>query len=186
MKNLIVILSAFFIFSVHDGYAQDPFRFNKQEASALLKEHYLFQYFRHPEDTTATLNRFVETVNKIVPISEQKKDSLKVLLLTAIRQDPNRETSVNDQMTNLPLVDYSFIPLMGANANNVIKNNFSWDEYRVIYNTILSDRVIAKDAYWSLTSIYKTMIRESTGMLFTNDFLDPKYVYDRMFDAYGL
>ena len=186
MKNLIVILSAFFILSIHDGYAQDPFRFNKQEASALLKNHYLFQYFRHPGDTTATLNRFVETVNKIVPISEQKKDSLKVLLLTAIRQDPNRETSVNDQMHNLPLIDYSFIPLMGANANNVIKNNFSWDEYRVIYNTILSDRIIAKDAYWDLKRIYKKEVYAKSDIMFTNDFLDPKYVYDLMFDAYGL
>jgi len=180
MKNLIIILSAVFVISTHCGYS-----FTKQEASALLKNHYLFQYFRHPSDTTATLNRFVETVNKIVPISEQKKENLKALLLTAIRQDSNKGTSVNDQMMNLPLIDYSFIPLMGANVNNVIKNNFSAEEYRMVFNTILNDRVTANDAYWDLQSIYRKEVRESTGMLFFT-MLNPKYLYDLMFDAYGL
>ena len=187
MKNLIVILTATFVISAYCGYSQiGPPLYTKQAAVALLKDHYLFQYFRHPGDTTANLNRFVETVNKIVPMSNEKKDSIKVLTLACIRQDPYKGTSVNAQMHNLPLIDYSFIPLMGANVNDVIRNNFIWDEYRQIFNTILNDRVTAKDAYHELIRYYKGEVLDNTGMMFVNDYVDPKSVYDLMFDAYGV
>lgn len=169
MKNLKVILASIGILMSVYGYSQTngSHLYPKDEAIAMLKENYLFMYFVNPADTVATLDRFIETIDKIVPVDREKKMSICEQAVVAVQGqtikdqserfsfNPKTEKfiSVSFQIDRLPLTDSGlgeYIPLLGGNVNDVIRANFSDEEYTRIYKTLADERIEGTKAYYSL------------------------------------
>ena len=169
MKNLILsVLLA--VFSILCGYSQlrtittTP-AYPKDEAIAILKDNYLTMYFQHPADTVATLDRFVETLNKIIPIGDGKIEAIKTQALAAVQKqtviaddragflNPQTEKfpSITWQIHSLPLTEFdNYIPLLAGNVDAVIRANFNDEDYALIYKILSDERMKVRKAYFAL------------------------------------
>lgn len=87
MKNLIGLFAVVMVI-INCGFSQNSAspQFTKETAIATLRANYLFMYFKSTEDTTANINRFIDDVNKIVPVDNGKRNVLRTQILAAIRQ----------------------------------------------------------------------------------------------------
>ncbi|MDR2894266.1 MAG: hypothetical protein LBU97_02250 [Alistipes sp.] len=136
MKTLKIFLTTLFVLTLHYSNAQEwkvvP-EFTKENCIALVRDNYLFQYFRNPTDTLANLDRFVETVNKIVPIGTEKKESLKEQLLISVNQQTDK-LDVNSQIRNTLSPTWGYVPLLGGRADDVLLANFTEAEYQLIFD----------------------------------------------------
>lgn len=97
--------------------------------------HFMYFYFRNPADTVANLNRFIETVDRIVPLSDEKKEMIMEQALSEVRQQKEK-LPLTDQMFNLTFSIEEHITLMGTNIIDVMRNNFNDEEFARLYNTM--------------------------------------------------
>ena len=174
MKSLTLSL-LLAVFSIHYGYSQlrkniTP-TYPKDEAIAILKENYLVMYFRYPADTVATLDRFVKTLNRIVPIGDEKKEAIKAQALAAVqKQTVNEDMRLpfNTKTEKYPSISWqidwfnmspiryeNYIPLLAGNVNEVIKANFNDADYGLIYKALSDERVEAQLAYIDLNRYFR-------------------------------
>ena len=159
MKKNVLFLFATVVIWICCGFGQsyESHQFTKEEAITVIKESYLFMWFRYPKDTVANINRLVDNINKVVPVSNEKRGEVIASILFEIRQT-EKILSVNDvldsrgwqQRVNLP----NFIPIMGINANDIIKSSFSSSDYEKIYDRLVNDRIHARNAYGYLFQLY--------------------------------
>ncbi len=89
----------------------------------MLKDSYHYMYFRNPTDSVANLNRFIATINRIVPLSPGKERIIREQAMAAVRQQTEK-LPLSDQMFNLIYSIDEHITLMGTNVIEVIRNNF--------------------------------------------------------------
>ena len=122
-------------------------------------------YLRHPTDTVATLDRFVETLNRIVPIGDGKREAIKAQALAAVQKQTifggdMRTERMNWQTEKLPSIDLqvqvfayrvsdieNYIPLLGGNVDEVIKADFNDADYALIHKTLYDERMKTQGAY---------------------------------------
>ena len=99
MKKTVLFLIVAFTILGRCGFAQDyePPKFATDKAIAAIKANYLFMYFRCPEDTILTINRFIDNINKAVPVDKEKRDKIKELILSEIKQTEQSKT-VSDEL----------------------------------------------------------------------------------------
>ncbi|MCL2682255.1 MAG: hypothetical protein FWE63_02060 [Bacteroidales bacterium] len=187
MKKNVLFLFVALVILGHCGFTQnnEASQFTKEEAVAAIKINYLFMYFRYPEDTIANINRLIDNMSEVVLINKEKSDKIKVLILSEIKQ-AEKKMSVNHvlglQRYDLP----GFIPIMGINANDIVKNSFSSSDYEKIYDRLVKDRINAKNAYRYLRILYNEERRaEGEDGLIVNA-ANPKPFLDRIFKHYGI
>ena len=158
-------------------------QFTKEEAIATIRANYLFMYFRYPEDTITNINRLIENINEVVPVSERKSEKIKVLILSKIKQTEKR-MSVN-HILGLNRYDLpNFIPIMGINVNDVINDNFNYSDYERIYNRLVKDRIRARKAFNYLQRLYNEG-RTWEDMIFIN-IANPQPFLNRIFDYFEI
>jgi hypothetical protein len=163
MKTMKYILLVCLVLSLVCGYSQTPpLRLTKKEAISRIKESYHYKYFRNPTDTLANLNNFIETVNKIVPMSDQKKNMLKEQAMSAIHAQIDK-LSLTYQMNDLVFTQAKHIFLMGTNVIDIVHDNFSEEEFLRIYETMDQDRKWDIYAYGVLKAIRKREHKEVTS-----------------------
>jgi len=165
---------------------------SKADTIAVIKANYLFMWFRYPEDTIANINRLISNINEIVPIDKEKEKNIKQLILSKIEQTEEKLlinnifcSRVRRRQFNLP----NFIPVMGINANDIIKENFSSSDYEKIYNKLVQDRMNAGCAYDYLSRLYYRLYNEGKSpmdrvILFSA--INPKSNLDKIFDFFGI
>ena len=187
MKTLKIILFAAFAFSLHAGYSQDrsPVNYSTEECISIFRNNYLFTYFRNPADTVATLDCFIATVDRIVPIDNDKKERIKEQILSEVRQPDTRNLS--DQIDFLvgyfPTTATDQIPFMDINVNEIIRANFSVREYALIDKTIADERKNGRIALWSLYQRYKDLTGEEISGPVETWF---ELLVDTMFDYFDI
>ncbi len=149
MKTLKSLLLACCVLSFCIGYAQNEkssplIRYAKEnvyavptdeEAKSMLKDSYHYMYFRNPTDSVANLNRFIATINRIVPLSPGKERIIREQAMAAVRQQTEK-LPLSDQMFNLIYSIDEHITLMGTNVIEVIRNNFDEADFTLIYGTM--------------------------------------------------
>ena len=206
MKNL-TLLVLFAVLSIHYGYSQlrkniTP-TYPKDEAISILKDDYLTMYFRHPADTVATLDRFVETLNKIIPIGDGKREAIKAQSLAAVQQQTVFMDKpigfLNPQTDKFPSISLQIdwfimssiryencIPLLAGNVNEVIKANFNDVDYTLIYKALFDERVEAHLAYVDLNRYFRQEAPEKAhgdGAPMETVF---EIYFNKMFDHYDI
>ena len=178
-----IILFAAFIIGAHCGFAQNnenpqlarlddilllgrPVRNNEtftgekaitvvEEAIATIKANYLYMYFGYPKDTEANINQFIDNISKAVPVSKEKGDKIKKLILDKIKR---KGTTISvyqvlrlDMWYDLP----DFILIMGINADDILLDCFDYSDYENICSKLETDKIFAKEAYDYLETLYK-------------------------------
>ena len=141
-----------------------PFHSTTQEAINTIRANYLFMFFRQPNDTTANINRLIRDINRVVPVDREANARIREQILAEMWQawQPNREQSQWQAFYKSPNSTFTlnrfdipdFIPIMGINANEIIRNNFSEADYKKIYERLVQDRIDARRAYLQLRTLY--------------------------------
>jgi|GEM_PF-3491098 len=191
MKTLVKLLFVAFLFSAlsaGSAFSQnnEAPRFTKDEAIAVLRANYLFMYFKNPEDTTANIDRFIDNVDRIVPVDADKRVRLKTLILSVLNNMGPREPTANAELSQLLDVEQNmnYILLMGIGIGDILKHNFTLAEYETIYNELISERHTAKIAYYNLSKLYKEE-PFNKDIVFVN-WANPKGFLDKVFKYYGV
>ena len=207
MKNLTLTL-LFAVFSIFCGHAQyifveDP-DYSREEAISILKENYVFMYLRHPADTVATLDRFVETLNRIVPIGDGKREAIKAQALAAVQKQTifggdMRTERMNAQTEKLPSIDWqiqilvigtpnleNYIPLLAGNVDAVIRANFNDADYAMIYKTLYDERNKARGAYRVLGDYFRSEAPEKIEGIGAARETYAEVRFNKIFDHYNI
>jgi hypothetical protein len=150
MKTIKCIIVACFTLSFLCGYSRS---LSQEEAVLRVKNSYQYKYFRNPTDTLANLNNFIEEIDKIVPMNNQKKNALKKQVMVAVRQQTDKK-SLSEQIFYFHYTQDKIIYVIGTNVIDVIKNNFSEDEITRIHESMDKERFKAFYAYSELGVIY--------------------------------
>jgi hypothetical protein len=157
-------------------------QFTKEGAIAIIKANYLYMNFRYPEDTIANINRFIDNINEIVPLDREKRDKIKVLILSEIKQK-EKTISVNHLLSSDGWFDLpDFIFIMGINANDIIKDCFNSSDYKKIYYKLSKDKTNARKAYYYLSRQYSYETRE----IYFNNWANPRGFINFIFEYYGI
>jgi hypothetical protein len=155
MKTIKYILAACIALSCLCVYSQVPkTSLSEEEAISFVKNNYQFKYFRNPTDTLTNLNNFIETVDKIVPMSNQKKNTLKEQAMATVRRQTDR-LPLSEQVIYYRFIPGEIIYLMDTNVIDVVRNNFSEDEFARIYEAMHQDRLKASQGYYVLRILQK-------------------------------
>ncbi|MDR0618630.1 MAG: hypothetical protein LBG17_01885 [Bacteroidales bacterium] len=126
-----------------------------EEAIATIKANYLYMYFGYPKDTEANINQFIDNISKAAPVSKEKGDKIKKLILDKIKR---KSTTISvyqvlrlDTWYDLP----DFILIMGINADDILLDCFDYSDYKNICSKLETDKIFAKKAYDYLETLYK-------------------------------
>jgi hypothetical protein len=180
-----IILFVVFVIGGYFGFAQnnDTPQFTKEEAIAIIKNNYLYMYCRYPEDTIANINRFIDNINEIIPINEEQSNKIKTLLLFEIRQTEKKipvSHLIEESGWNLP----NYIPIMGINANDIVKHSFNSSDYEKIYNKLWENNKNAKEAYHYLRKLRNE--EEYPGEIIVSNWGRLKEILYQTFDYFGI
>jgi hypothetical protein len=127
----------------------------------MVKESYHFAYFSNPADSVANIDRFIATINRIVPMGNEKSETIKNQALSAVRSSDI--LTLNDQFYNLAFNVEEHISLMGTNVIDVIRDNFDESEFAILYKAMDSERRWALHAYGVLLVLSKKESPELKG-----------------------
>jgi len=193
MKKIVLFLLVTLAFCGNCMFAQnnEAPQFTKEKAITAIRSSYLFMFFRYPEDTIANIDRLLYNINEVVCIDEKKSDKIRKLILSEIRRPNRAETqytafysSVNATLSLNRLDMPNFIPIMGINANDIVRSNFNPSDYEKILERLTSDRINARRAFNYLQRLYN----EGKGVedvVFLNR-ANPKPFLDLIFDYFGI
>ena len=190
------------------GQNYEPPQIPKEDAIAAIKENSLYMYFGYPEDTVANINLFINNINKAVPMDKEKGDTIKVLILSKLKQPKEKKLhndvlydvhyftefertlakNANDIVNDLLEIWHrlpNFIPVMGINANDIIKESFTHEDYEKIYERLLKDNKYARYIYRALRYLYtekKSVEDDVVFLVWGNE----KFLLDTVFKEYGI
>lgn len=124
------------------------------EAKNILKYDYNFIYYNNPSDTTANIYVFIELLDSIVSLSADKKYELNKSLATYI-SNVAPQSSIDRELVELGKKQFDFIPLMGVNVNEIIKESFTAQEYMEVSELLAIKRAQSNFAYNYLEKSFK-------------------------------
>ena len=155
MKKSCFLLIVFVVTMISGGYAQNTPKFDsKEEAITIVRNSEFINILRYlnDEDKSANVDRFINEVNKIVPVDSQKKEQLKTRLLFAV------QGKIED-LSDFSLIHWSRgnSPYIGSGIFAVLKDNFSASEYDILSKQLPENLTIAASAYLYLSDLYKTL-----------------------------
>jgi hypothetical protein len=165
-------------------------QFTKEEAISVIKTNYLFMYFGCPEDTVANINRLIDNINQVVPVDEGKGNEIKEGILSEMKRTDRKKSAYDafvDVEGALTLNTYNlpgFIPVMGINANDIIKNCFDASDYEKIHDRLMKDRIKGRNAFLHLRMLYNEG-RRPEDLLMMNG-ADPKPCLDTVFNFHRI
>lgn len=150
MKNLIFLLTVLMV-TANIGNAQPwakpipAFNGTQDEAIAILRNSEFINIvrFAESEGPSGSVARFVVEVERIIPLDRQKQELITAQLLH-IR---NR----NNWLLGWPM---GYVPFIESEILDVLKDNFSTEEYEKLSERLSANLTTAASAYYYLVNVH--------------------------------
>ena len=153
------------------------------EAKNILKYDYNFIYYNNPSDTTANIHVFIDLLDSIVSLSTDKKQELTKLVETYIR-DAAPQTSIERELAEIGKKQIDFIPLMGVNVNEIIKESFTSQEHMELSELLAIKRAQSNFAYsYLLKKFAGDILKEYNNIAIVSPKLKLDYILKKIIFA---